>query len=73
MQLPQVFVPDHSAVFQDYLLNLITDVLIYEGVITQPNLKRVPVGGLNAAPLQLMIAPSDATATPIAPSLTLKH
>src|SRR5262249_49673980 len=27
MQLPQVFVPDHSTVFQDYLLQLISAVM----------------------------------------------
>lgn len=73
MQLPQVFVPDHSSVFQDYLLNLITDVLIYEGVITRPSHSRVPVAQPNAVPLHLLIAPLGAPPAPTTPGLTIKR
>jgi hypothetical protein len=32
MQLPQIFVPDHGAVFQDYLLSLMEAVMFYGGL-----------------------------------------
>jgi hypothetical protein len=50
MQLPQVFVPDHSSVFQDYLLNLLTDVLAYERLIAHPKANRLPVAAPSGQP-----------------------
>jgi hypothetical protein len=37
MQMPQVFVPDHSAVFQDYLLTLIGSVMQHSGIVDRPS------------------------------------
>jgi pimeloyl-ACP methyl ester carboxylesterase len=43
MQLPQVFVPDHSTVFRDSFLNLLADMLVYEGLIPPGVSNRTPI------------------------------